>query len=718
MTSRTLLSDITKLSKEHALGLARLKLHTVEDLLFYFPARYADERELRTIEGLVKGQAVTLYGLLEKVEVKRSFRGHIPMTTAKLRDNSGTLRITWFNQAYIGKMYPEGTRVVVSGIIQEDSKGQYLTNPTIDKAGESAPQSEESLFANSSDISRFLIPIYRETKGVSSLYLYELIKRIFTHGGHLTLQETIPEHIRADLNLPSLHESLLYIHFPKTLELTQAARKRFSFEEIFYIKLRALEERSIVTQSPCYKIQSDTEPLLRSFPFSPTNAQRNAISTIHTDLGSGEPMSRLLEGDVGSGKTFVAAITSLSVCFSKNPHSATPLQVAYMAPTEILAEQQFATFTSLVKGTSLQVGLITSSGCKKFPSKSDPSAATPISRAQLLKWVKDGSLSILVGTHSLIQKSVVFKDLALIIIDEQHRFGVNARKTLAHKKGDNRKEIPHLLSMTATPIPRTLALTMFGDLDLTILDEVPKHRKQIMTKLVHRKDRATTYEAIRSELKSGRQVYVICPRIEGEDDGEQKNSTMRNVLEESKHLAEKIFPEFIVDTLHGKMKPQEKEAVLRDFLDEKSHILVSTTVVEVGMNVPNATVMLIEGAERFGLAQLHQLRGRVGRGEHQSYCYVFSESESEITAKRLASLIKAKNGFELAELDMMERGIGALIDGKQWGVSDIAMEALKNPKLVELATKHAKELLTNDPRLENFLEVKEKLLATKKAHME
>jgi ATP-dependent DNA helicase RecG len=310
-------------------------------------------------------------------------------------------------------------------------------------------------------------------------------------------------------------------------------------------------------------------------------------------------------------------------------------------------------------------------------------------------------ISIVIGTHALIQKSVSFANLALIIIDEQHRFGVKQRKLLASKKGTERKEIPHLLSMTATPIPRTLALTIFGDLDLTVIDTVPKERKKIITEIIRASKRAEMYEHVRKELQDGRQVYVICPRIDEQDEEEAQKRTLKSVKEEAKRLAEVIFPEFIVDILHSKMKREEKEEVMQDFLDKKSDILVATSVVEVGVNVPNATVIIIEHADRFGLAQLHQLRGRVGRAEHQSYCYLFTESTGETTYARLKALVTAKNGFELAEQDMMTRGIGTLHDGKQWGLSDLAMEAIKNPKLVEIAQKQARTLVENDLHLTN-----------------
>lgn len=719
MKLTTPISEITKLSKDHQAGLARLKLITVKDLLFHFPVRYADQRELASIETVAKGSPCTIVGILEKVSVRRSFKGHIPLTEARIQDNSGSMRLVWFNQAYIGKMYPEGSHVKVSGIAQEDSKGTFLSNPSIERVLEAAPEPQEGLFAEGTR-EEFLVPVYRETKGVTSNFIYHLIKRAVAGNVLENIEDPIPSYVTKALHLPELKDALLYIHFPKHINLTTAARKRFAFEEIFYMRLTSYKEKLLAHHELAYSIESPShtiDPFIDSFSFKPTQAQNNAIKTILKDIKKPDPMGRLLEGDVGSGKTFVAAVASYAVIHNHSGKAGTPYQVAYMAPTEILATQHFESFCNFFKDTSIEIALITGSGCKKFPSKSNNEVATAISRTQLLKWVQEGKISIVIGTHALIQKSVIFKELALVIIDEQHRFGVKQRKALAHKR-EARGALPHLLSMTATPIPRTLALTMFGDLDLTVIDEMPKGRKRIATELVRPKDRKQIYEHIRKELKSGRQVYVICPRIESSDEEDGTKQTMRNVEDEAKRLAEDIFPEFIVDILHGKMKADDKEEVMRDFLEKKSDILVATSVVEVGVNVPNASVIIIEGAERFGLAQLHQLRGRVGRAEHQSYCYLFTDSTHEHTEKRLVSLVEAKNGFELAERDMMERGIGTLSAGKQWGISDLAMEAIKNPKLVELAGTYAKEILDNDETLENFPELKEIIKQKELVHME
>jgi ATP-dependent DNA helicase RecG len=714
------ISSVARINEIHADALKRLKLATIRDLLFHFPTRYADSREVTATSNLEEGKPVTLYGIMEKVTVRRSFKGHIPMTEAHVADQTGVVRAVWFNQAYIGKMYPDGTKVKVSGVVHADKKGVFLSNPSIERAPEVIPDAEDSLF-HTNVAPEFLTPVYRETKGITSNYIYLLIKKAIAGGVLDDCADPVPPHILKKLNLPELKEALLYIHFPKEEKLTVAARKRFAFEEIFFMQLKQYKERVLAKHSNAYPITASDEDIndfMESFSFVPTKAQTDAVNSIMYDMREKFPMGRLLEGDVGSGKTFVAATIAYATLLTSVTKDGQSLQVAYMAPTEILARQHFESFIKYFEGTEVEIGLLTGSGCKKFPSKSNPEGFTDISRAQLLKWLEDGRVSIVIGTHALIQKSVTFANLALVVIDEQHRFGVRQRKALAEKQSSKRKELPHLLSMTATPIPRTLALTMFGDLDLTVIDEMPAERKKIITETVPARKRKDVYEHIRQELHAGRQVYVICPRIDEQDEEERQKRMLKSVKEEAKRLGEEIFPEFIVDILHSKMKKEEKEEVMQDFLDKKSHILVATSVVEVGVNVPNATVIVIEHADRFGLAQLHQLRGRVGRAEHQSYCYLFTESGGESTQKRLKNLVEAKNGFELAELDMQHRGIGTLMDGKQWGMSDLAMEAIKNPKLVEVARAEARELIDNDPDLDNYPDLAALVHIRDTVHME
>jgi ATP-dependent DNA helicase RecG len=395
------------------------------------------------------------------------------------------------------------------------------------------------------------------------------------------------------------------------------------------------------------------------------------------------------------------------------------LQVAYMAPTEILARQHFESFIKYFEHLPIQIGLITGSSCMKFPSKTNPAKPTRISKAQLLKWVKNGEIPILIGTHSLIYKSVEFKHLAHVIIDEQHRFGTNQRRALAKK--DSR--MPHLLSMTATPIPRTLALTIYGDLDISLLDQMPPGRKPIITRVVSPSRIEDVYKHIHNELKAGRQAYVICPRIEEPDPDMANALQLKSVKSEAERLKKNVFRSVRIGILHSKMTPKEKDDIMERFLEHKIDILVATSVVEVGINVPNATNIIIEGAERFGLAQLHQLRGRVVRGTHQAYCFAVTSKDSSgksgKTMERLKALMTAKNGFELAEYDLAIRGSGELYGMKQWGLTDLAMEAIKNIKMVEAARTEAQKLIENDPELSHHPHIGKKMqMISQTLHME
>ncbi|MEK7558248.1 MAG: ATP-dependent DNA helicase RecG, partial [Patescibacteria group bacterium] len=570
-----------------------------------------------------------------------------------------------------------------------------------------------------------LLPIYPESRGITSRFLYHAIKKILGSNAFNDVEELVPEEILKKYNLPVVKTALIWIHAPREEKESISARKRFAFEKVFLIQLAEQKKRLKYESKNTFVVEKNkdgVDEFLKRFPFEPTNAQIRALEIIFKDLGSGKPMMRLLEGDVGSGKTLVAATASYLLVTTRplkhqeegvfgRPSLSSDglakrqnfgnLQVAYMAPTEILAKQHFESFINYFSHLPIQIGLMTSSGCKKFPSKVNPNGATDISRTQLLKWVGEGVIPILIGTHALIQKSVSFKHLALAIIDEQHRFGTTQRALLAQKDSRD-KPVPHLLSMTATPIPRTLALTIYGSLDLTLLDEMPKGRKEIITEIVLPGKREEVYEKVRQELKVGRQAYVICPRINEPDPNKELALLAKSVKTEAARLKKEVFPEYSIAILHSKMKGSDKDATMQKFTKRTIDILVATSMVEVGVNVENATVIIIEGAERFGLAQLHQLRGRVLRSTHQAYCYLFSDTRSKNSFERLRAIKKARNGFELAEIDLTLRGSGELGGGKQWGLSDLAMEAIKNLKMVEAARAEAMELLKKDPELKNY----------------
>lgn len=697
----TPLEAIFRLTPAQKTGLKKLGVTTALDLLRYFPARYTSITDIKKIRDLKKGDEAVIYARVVSAKTSKGFRSKIPQALATFEDDTGKIKAVWFHQAYIAKMLPEGKMVKISGHVEERNGTPYLANPEFEDSKDFPIDGGSSLWGSGVDTPTFS-PVYAETKGISSRFLYHHVQKLFGMGVLDHMVDHIPENILKRYHLPTLATALVWIHTPKREEDARAARKRFAFEEVFLIQLARAEERKQNETSAGFRItsnQTHIEQFVARFPFTPTDSQTHALNQIFADLKKGTPMGRLLEGDVGSGKTFVAATLAYAVATTPPADNKFGnLQVAYMAPTEILAEQHFKSFIEYFAGLPIEIGLLTGSTAKKFPSKVDPSGATTVSKPQLLKWVAEGKLPILIGTHALIQKKVKFKNLALAIVDEQHRFGTAQRGKLAKKEATEKIVLPHFLSMTATPIPRTLALTIYGNLDLTIIDQMPSGRKPVKTELVLPTKRNTMEEHIETELRAGRQAYVICPRIDLPDPDKERALEARSVAEESKRLA-RVFPSFSIGTLHGKMKPAEKERAMRDFAQKKTHILVATSVVEVGVNVPNASVIVIEGAERFGLAQLHQLRGRVLRGTHQAYCYLLSGSSNEGSLERLKALATAKNGFELAELDLMLRGSGELGGGKQWGISDLGMEAIKNMKMVEAARTEAHALIESDPSL-------------------
>ena len=674
-------------------ALKKLGISSVRDLLYHFPARYEQPGIEKQISEVAPGDRVTLYGTIKNLKTGRTFRGHTPIARATLDDGTKTIHLTWFNQPYIAKMIAEGSLVRIVGKVGT-KEGASMANPEIEVVDHIPHDHGETLFAT--ETNNYAVPIYPESMGITSRWIMYAIHKLLSRGVADAFEDPIPDHILKRYSLPTLPTALVWIHAPKQNKNSGAARKRFAFEEVFLIQLGKQRDRENINRLSSFIIPQklkETEAFIRRFPFTPTEAQKGAIAAILDDFSVQKPMSRLLEGDVGSGKTFVAAVTAHAVVTTRpQEKDFGNLQAAYMVPTEILAKQQFASFISYFNHLPISIGLLTAHGCKKFPSKVSSTEATDISKAQLLSWVKNGEIPILVGTHALIQKNVVFKNLAYVIVDEQHRFGTAQRAALARKSDT----AIHLLSMTATPIPRTLALTMYGDLDLTLLDEMPHGRKPVITSIVAKDSRETAYEAIRQELNAGRQAYIICPRIDEPDPEKELALIAKSVTEEALRLKKEIFPEFEIRVLHGKMKPAEREEVMQKFSSNQIHILVATSVVEVGMNVPNATVIMIEGAERFGLAQLHQLRGRVIRSNHQAYCYVLAETKGEASRARLKALVTAKNGFELAEHDLSIRGAGELYGKRQWGISDVGMEALKNLKMVEAARTEAFTLVKND----------------------
>ena len=765
ITPTTRLIDYLRLTPVQKTALKKLGAETILDLIYHFPVRYGDTAEARNIETLKQGDTAVIYGKITGLKTSKGWKSKIAMADGYVEDETGRIHCVWFNQPYVAKMFTDEMLVRIEGKVSERrSKGQgardpssltdrelrraskvqgqdsqepqivpahsarptlYFSNPKIERVDKLPTGVGDSLFGDDAE-AHTLYPVYPESRGISSLWLYHTIQKIFKSGLLDTIPEPIPDDILEKYHLPGIKTALIWMHAPLTHDDALSARKRFAFEEIFLIQIGKRQARKAYEACPTFTIETNptyVREFVKRFPFTATRAQNTAIDTILADFNRGYAMTRLLEGDVGSGKTAVAAATAYAVIANRT------LQVAYMCPTEILATQHFESFISYFAYLGVQIALITGSGCRKFPSKVNPKGWTDISRSQLLKWVANGEIAVVIGTHALIQKSVIFRNLAYVIIDEQHRFGTSQRARIVKKhqnevittKGKPSTPIPyplspnpsrlapHLLSMTATPIPRTLALTMYGDLDLTLLDEIPAGRKPIITELVVPSHRTETYEKIRRELVAGRQLYVICPRIDAPDPDKEAALLAKSVKEEAVRLKKTIFPEYEIGILHGKMTPSDKDKVMNEFKAGTVHILCATSVVEVGVNVPNATVIIIEGAERFGLAQLHQLRGRVQRSTLQAYCYAFTETTSEKSIARLKALQSAKNGFELAELDLAQRGAGNLSGLQQWGISDIGMEALQNQKMVEAARAEALRLVDEDQALTKYPELQKQV---------
>ena len=731
MKPTDLLTDHFRIDAPHQKALKRLRIATVEELLYHLPARYEDISDIQSVEGLELGQEAVVYGQLGGLKSRKAWKSKRPIAEGWIEDGSAKIKVMWFNQPYLAKMYSDGMYVKVAGKVTGSEGKLYIANPEVEKLDSLPVDRHDSIFKGTdAEQDDTIYPVYRESKGVTSKWFYHTVLKCFERGILESLHDPIPKEILEKYNLPELHTALVWIHSPKKAKDAEAARKRFAFEEVFYIQVQNAQNRATANAATTYSFKTTkdhVEAFTDRFPFTLTKSQDKSISEILKNFSGNHAMSRLLEGDVGSGKTAVAATTAYAVATSRPPEGTKSdtvghrmsnsmadvefgnLQVAYMAPTEILAKQHFESFIEYFHHLPIQIGLITGSGCMKYPSKTDPTKPTKISRAQLLKWVKNGEIPILIGTHALIYKSVEFKHLAYVIIDEQHRFGTNQRKQLAKKDA----RMPHLLSMTATPIPRTLALTIYGDLDITLLDEMPAGRKPVKTEIVGPSQQKKMYDHVRTELEAGRQAYVICPRIDEPDPDKQTALNVKSVKAEAARLKIDVFQEYSIGILHGKMKPAEKDKVMNEFNEHKFDILVATSVVEVGVNVPNATNIIIEGAERFGLSQLHQLRGRVIRGTHQPYCFAVTESKSDKTKERLKALSTAKNGFELAEHDLQFRGSGDLYGQKQSGLSDLGMEAIKNLKLVEAARNEAQNLVASHPDLtEDF-----PLIAHKVAHL-
>jgi ATP-dependent DNA helicase RecG len=651
--------------KAYAEKLARLRIHTVGDLLTHYPSRHIDYRTLKTINQLTYGEEVTILATVWETQA-RDTRSGKKIISCTVSDRTGLIELIFFNQPWLTNQLEPGTPLLISGKVD-----QYLGRLVFQH-----PQ-WETVDRRQIHTGR-LVPIYPLTEGITHKWLRETISRLLE-----SATPRLPDHLsvtrRERLGLMSLAEATRQIHFPDSPETLEVARRRLAFDELLFIQLGVLRQRHQWRAQPGRPVHVDTallESFIASLPFPLTGAQQRVLREIVADMGQSVPMNRLLQGDVGSGKTVVALAAMLVTAADGG-------QSAIMAPTEILAEQHYRNITRLVEAfaaarpeLNLPVYLLTGS---------TPAAARETTYADLA----NGSARLVVGTHALIQEAVDFHDLRLIVIDEQHRFGVQQRTAL-RAKGYN----PHVLVMSATPIPRSLALTLYGDLDLSVIDEMPPGRQSIRTRWLSPLERERAYGFIRSQVEQGRQAFIICPLVEESDKVEAKSA-----VEEHARLSREVFPDLKLGLVHGRMSADEKDAVMTAFRNGDLHILVSTAVVEVGIDVPNATVMLVEGANRFGLAQLHQFRGRVGRGEHQSWCLLLADATTPDAEARLRIITETDDGFKLAEEDLKLRGPGEFFGTRQSGLPDIRVARLSDLPLLQTAREEAQDIAQSDPDL-------------------
>lgn len=641
---------------------------TVHDLLYLFPRRYDDYSLLKPINRLEYGEQVTVIGTIWETRARRTRTNQV-IVQSIINDGTETIQATWFNQPWLADQLAAGSQVVLSGTVE-----QYLGRKVFNSP-EWEPLSEDLLRTGR------IVPVYPLTKGLNANKMRQIMKEVVDKYAS-RVPDPLPEAVRERQNLPSLPEALFHIHFPENREALFSARRRLAFDELLLLQLGMLGQRRQWQLDPAQPLTGGEEALhsfIDSLPFQLTGAQQRVIDEIRADMARDVPMNRLLQGDVGAGKTVVAAAAMVIA-------AANGTQAALMAPTEILAEQHYQGLSKLLSELGLTMRLLTGSTVNS-------------ERQEIYSGLADGSIDLIVGTHALIQEAVTFHNLGLAVIDEQHRFGVDQRAALRDKgvSGSNgQSRNPHLLVMSATPIPRTLALSLYGDLDLSTLDEMPPGRQEIRTRWIRPSERERSYAFVRGQVQKGRQAYVICPLVEESDKIEAKAA-----VEEYTRLQNEVFPDLKLGLLHGRMRSDEKEAVMRDFYRGDIDILVSTSVIEVGVDVPNSTVMVIEGANRFGLAQLHQFRGRVGRGEHQSYCLLISDAVNGDVEERLTALEQSNDGFQLAEKDLELRGPGEFFGRRQSGLPELRLASLLDINLLKDARGEAELLFENDPMLES-----------------
>lgn len=663
------LTVLTGIGPKTAQTLEQLGLVTLEDLLYYFPRRYDDYSQLKPINRLKFGDEVSVLANVKSAFTRPIKGGKLTMTEAVVEDGTGALRITWFNQPWLEKSIQPNTQLVLSGKIDMYLGRLCMNSPDWE------PIDQEHLHTNR------IVPVYPLTAKVTQKSLRRMMHQTITFWSP-RIPDFLPQQIIEQGNLTTLNQALMQIHFPDSHEKLHSAQERLAFDEIFLLQLGVIRQKRAWQANVAQTFTVTDEWLqqqIDALPYPLTGAQQRAIQDIRGDLASGNPMNRLLQGDVGSGKTVVAALAMAFV--NKND-----AQAAIMAPTSILAEQHYRSLSALMAGDD-------SGGSLHLYQPSEIRLLlgdTPEAEKQEIRTgLADGSIKLVVGTHALIEDPIEFKRLQIAVVDEQHRFGVAQRSAL-RAKGEN----PHLLVMTATPIPRSLALTVYGDLDVTVMDEMPVGRLPIETHVLAPVERERAYTFIRSQVEQDHQAFIIYPLVEK---GEKEDALA--AVEERDRLQKEVFPQLKLGLLHGRLKPEEKDQVMTAFRNREFHILVSTSVVEVGVDVPNATVMMVEGANRFGLAQLHQFRGRVGRGADQSFCLLIPDSDDAVENERLQVMVETNDGFVLAERDLEQRGPGDFLGTRQAGFAELRLANLSNVRLIEKARNLAHQLIERDPDL-------------------
>ncbi len=647
--------------------LNKLEIHTIYDLITYYPRDYDDRSKLKKLSELKPGEKVTIKVKIIDYEETKTLYKKIPIIKAKISDNTGWAYAVWYGQKYIRQALPPGTKVLISGETRRVLKHIEFENPEY----ETLDEEEEKEFLNVGRI----VPIYSLTSGLTQKVLRKIIYDALTDYS-IFLEDPLPKYLREKYNLMDKPVSVWEKHFPTSLLTMASASKRITFEELFFLQLNLAKKRREIEElsAPVFNTQSElVEKFLNSLPFKLTRAQEKVWGEIKTDLSSGKPMHRLLQGDVGSGKTVIAALATI-LAFDNG------YQTAFMVPTEILAEQHYSRLKNIFEPLGIKISLLTSSTPKK-------------EKSYIYLDLAEGKLPVVIGTHALIQEELTFKKLGLVIIDEQHRFGVIQRAKL-WKKG----EAPHLLVMTATPIPRSLALVLYGELDISIIDELPPGRKPVITYLFSKKERRKVYSFVEKEIEKGKQAFVVCPLIEESEKLEAESA--KKLYEELK----KFFPRFNIGLIHGLVPREERTRIMEEFQKGEIQILVATTVIEVGVDIPNASIMVIEDADRFGLAQLHQLRGRVGRGSEQSYCFLIADLKGKNAKERLKVMIETNDGFVIANKDLEIRGPGEFFGTRQHGTLDtLFVDLTKDMRLFEIARNEAFEVVKNqNERIEEY----------------